>query len=58
MLYLGNKICNKERLKITKHCKKHSIEYVGIIRKNDSFDLIECKCHCLKCKETKMQIKG
>ena len=48
-VYLGNKMPNKERLKIIKHCKKHSIEYVGIIRKNDSFDLIECNGDCAKC---------
>lgn len=52
-VYLGNKMPNKERLKIIKYCKKHLIEYVGIIRKSDSFDLIECNGDCLKCKKQK-----
>lgn len=49
-IYLGNKMSKKERLKIIKYCKAHSIEYVGMVRKLNSFDLVECSSDCYTCK--------
>ncbi len=49
-VYLGNKMPKKERIKIIRYCKKNLIPYVGVIRKVDSFNLIECKGDCYNCK--------
>lgn len=48
-IYLGNKMPKNERLKIIRYCKKHYIEYVGLIRKSNSFDLVECYNDCFIC---------
>ena len=50
-VYLGNKMPRKERIKITKYCRAHEIEYVGLIRDRDSFNLKECKGDCYSCKK-------
>ncbi len=52
-VYLGNKMPSKDRLKIIKYCRKHSIEYVGLVRDNNSFNLIECEGDCYLCKKVK-----
>lgn len=49
-VYLGNKMPAKERRKIISFCRTHNIEYVGLIREHNSFNLIECKNDCYLCK--------
>lgn len=49
-VYLGNKMVKQERMKIIEFCKANSIAYVGIIREQDSFNLIECEGNCSSCK--------
>lgn len=56
-VYLGNKMPEKDKIKIIRYCKKNKIEYVGIIRKIDSFDLIECSFDCAKCYKLNSKIK-
>ena len=48
-VYLGNKMPQKERIKIINYCRKHSIEYIGLIRDKNSFNLIECSDDCYMC---------
>lgn len=49
-VYLGNKMPRKERIKIIKYCHVHEIEYVGLIRDCNSFNLKECNGNCYSCK--------
>lgn len=48
-VYLGVKMPRNDRLKIIKYCRTHKIEYVGLIRDNNSFNLKECKGDCYSC---------
>lgn len=48
-VYLGCKMSREDRLKIIKYCKLKSIEYVGIIREPNSFNLVECAFDCNIC---------
>ena len=50
-VYLGNKMSRKARIKIIKYCRAHEIEYVGLIRDRNSFNLKECKGDCYSCKK-------
>lgn len=52
-VYLGNKMPAKDRRKIIKYCRLHEIEYVGLVRENNSFNLKECKGDCYTCPKTK-----
>ena len=45
-VYLGNKMKAQERKTIIAICKEKEIPCVGIIRKPNSFDLVECKGDC------------
>ncbi len=51
-VYLGNKMSIKERRKIIKYCHSNKIEYVGLIRENNSFNLVECKDDGFVCPKT------
>lgn len=48
-VYLGNKMPLKERKKIITYCRKNNIEYVGLKRQPDSYDLVECDGDCYDC---------
>ncbi len=48
-VYLGNKMPQKDRIKIVNYCRKQSIEYVGLVRDKNSFNLIECGGDCYVC---------
>lgn len=48
-VYLGNKMKANDREVIIAICNEKHIPYVGIIRKTDSFDLVECSEDCLSC---------
>ena len=48
-VYLGNKMPLKERKKIIAYCRKNGIEYVGLVRDTNSFNLIECNKDCIDC---------
>ena len=48
-VYLGNKMIVKERRKIINFCRRNNIEYIGLVRANNSFDLIDCKADCYIC---------
>lgn len=50
-VYLGNKMPRKDRIKIIKYCRAHEIEYVGLIRDRNSFNLKECEGDCYSCKK-------
>lgn len=50
-VYLGNKMPKNDRLKIIKYCRNHKIEYVGLIRDNNSFALKECAGDCYSCRK-------
>ncbi len=50
-VYLGNKMPFKERKKIIDICKDKKYPYVGVVRKLNSFDLINCPYDCLQCKK-------
>ncbi len=50
-VYLGNKMPIAERQKIIAICKKETYPYVGMIRKPNSFDLIECEGDCSMCQQ-------
>ena len=50
-VYLGVKMPRNDRLKIIKYCRIHQLEYVGLIRDNNSFNLKECKGDCYSCKK-------
>lgn len=52
-VYLGNKMSVAERQKIIAICKEKTIPYVGMIRKPNSFDLVECAGDCLICQRNK-----
>lgn len=49
-VYIGNKMNAPERKALIAICKEKGIPYVGIVRKPDSFDLIECPNNCDNCK--------
>ncbi len=48
-VYLGNKMPCKTRKKIVSFCRRNNIEYVGLIRKPNSFDLVDCVGDCFTC---------
>ncbi len=52
-VYLGNKMPSKERAKIIKFCRSNKIEYVGLVRASNSFDLVECGGDCFTCDKSK-----
>ena len=52
-LYLGNKMPAKDRMRIIRYCRAHDIEYVGLVRDTNSFNLTECKNDCYICKKAK-----
>ena len=54
-VYLGNRMPLKERKKIVTYCRKNNIEYVGLLRKPNSYDLVECKGDCYNCAKNKKQ---
>lgn len=45
-VYLGNRMPLKERKKIATYCRKNNIEYVGLERQPNSYNLVECKGDC------------
>ena len=49
-VYLGNKMKSPERKELIAICKEKDIPYVGIIRKPNSFDLVDCNANCEDCK--------
>ena len=49
-IYLGNKMKTEERRTIIAICKEKEIPYVGIVRKANSFDLVDCNANCEDCK--------
>ena len=49
-VYLGNKMKAEERKTIIAICKENEIPYVGIVRKPNSFDLVDCNANCEDCK--------
>ena len=49
-VYIGNKMNAPERKVLIDICKEKGIPYVGIVRKPDSFDLVECPNKCDNCK--------
>ena len=53
-VYLGNKMSDEERGKIVAYCRKNNIEYVGLVRKPNSYDLVECKGDCYNCAKNKI----
>ncbi len=53
-IYLGNKMSIKEQGKLIKFCCRNKIEYVGLVRANNSFDLVECSGDCFTCDKSKM----
>lgn len=52
-IYLGNKMPFKERKKIVNYCRKNNIQYVGLVREHNSFNLVECKGDCFTCQQKK-----
>ena len=48
-VYLGNKMSAKERRKIINFCRRNNIEYVGLVRAHNSFNLVECNGDCYNC---------
>lgn len=52
-VYLGSKMPLKERKKIVNYCRKHNIEYIGLVRDANSFNLVDCKGDCFACTKTK-----
>lgn len=55
-VYLGNKMSTAERQKIIDICKKRGIPYVGIVRKPNSFDLVDCDGDCLTCQRSQVAL--
>ncbi len=55
-VYLGNKMSAAERLNIIDICKKKGIPYVGIVRKPNSFDLVDCDGDCLTCQQSQVAL--
>ncbi len=52
-VYLGNRMPLKERKKIAAYCRKNNIEYVGLERQPNSYNLVECKGDCYVCAKNK-----
>ena len=52
-VYLGNRMPLKERKKIATYCRKNNIEYVGLERQPNSYNLVECKGDCYVCAKNK-----
>ena len=53
-VYLGNRMPLKERKKIATYCRKNNIEYVGLERQPNSYNLVECKGDCYNCAKNKI----
>lgn len=51
-VFLGNKMNKYQRKKIIKICEREVINYVGLVRDLNSFNLIECKKNCKECNNT------
>ncbi len=52
-VYLGNRMPLKERKKIVTYCRKNNIDYVGLERQPNSYNLVECKGDCYVCAKSK-----
>ena len=56
-VFIGNKMKAPERKALIAICKEKGIPYVGVIRKPNSFDLMDCKGDCNTCERTKQDSK-
>lgn len=53
-VYLGNRMSKEDRKQIIDICRRKNIKYVGIIHKNDMFELTECIGLCENCNRFKL----